>query len=530
MSQELFDGLDERAREALQVELRPRVLQAGAVLCQAGDRSDSLYLVERGLFHVLDGDTAALLGQQRAGDVVGEVALLTGEPRSATLLARVPSAVSELSREAFLAVAARHPVLLANLARIVSRRLVARTTRPARAGITVLLTGPAGWSGAAAAVATAQAASAAPLTVLDAGGAGAHPISGTAGAENSIAARQIQTPELLARLDAAAAAGPVLLHVGADHANLAELLDYCDCTIAVLNDALDPDVTALLPTEVNRVEPTMDPARLGRRLARASIGVAFGAGGAKGWAHIGALRSLQRAGYVVDAVAGSSIGAWVAAWTALGHDAGTVGQLLRERFDTDAVQAMFRRGGAEGIAVMKQLARETMRDARFADLAMPLTVMTADLAAQCSVSLTEDKVADALIAAITVPGLYLPVRRGEQRLVDAVVLTPVPTAALTGVDITIAINLLCRQALSAWPGAPEPERVARDRDPVIESLELASLSAAAAQTAAASVPVTPRFGPGTWRDFRLADRFLAAGEEAMERALSGLHALARPGP
>ncbi|MBV9680864.1 MAG: cyclic nucleotide-binding domain-containing protein, partial [Solirubrobacterales bacterium] len=455
-SQRLFDSLDERAREALHAQLRPRVLPAGAVLCRAGDRSDSLYLVERGLLHVLDGDTATLLGRQQAGDVVGEVALLTGEPRSTTLLARVPSAVSELSREAFLALAARHPALLANLARIVSRRLVAtnrrlvaRTARPTPARVTALLTGSAGWAGTATAVATAQAASAAPLTVLDAVGAG--PPHETAAAESGIAAGQIPTPELLARLDAAAAAGPVLLHVRTDHANLAELLDYCDRTIAVLpaDWAFDPALAALLPTEVSRVEPTVDPARLGRRLARASVGVAFGAGGAKGWAHVGALRSLRRAGYVVDAVAGSSIGAWVAAWTALGHDAGTVGQLLRERFDTGAVQAMFRRGGAEGAAVMERLARETTADARFADLAMPLAVMAADLAAQCPVSLTEGRVADALVAATTVPGLYLPVRRGDQRLVDAVVLTPVPTAALAGVDVTIAVNLLGRQALPA---------------------------------------------------------------------------------
>ncbi len=66
---------------------------------------------------------------------------------------------------------------------------------------------------------------------------------------------------------------------------------------------------------------------------------------------------MQRAGYVVDAVAGSSIGAWVGAWTALGHDAGAVEQLLRGRFDSDAVQAMFRRGGADGTAVMARLAR-----------------------------------------------------------------------------------------------------------------------------------------------------------------------------
>ena len=104
VSQGLFDGLDETARDELDAQLRPRVLPAGAVLCRAGDRSDRLYLVECDVLHVLDGNTGALLGRQRAGDVVGEVALLTGEPRSATLLARVPAAVSELSREAFMAV------------------------------------------------------------------------------------------------------------------------------------------------------------------------------------------------------------------------------------------------------------------------------------------------------------------------------------------------------------------------------------------------------------------------------------------
>jgi NTE family protein len=341
--------------------------------------------------------------------------------------------------------------------------------------------------------------------------------------------------ELRARLDAAAAAGPVLLHVRTDHSDVAELLDYCDRTVAVLPADGGPDaaLAGLLAGDADRVEPTVDPAWLGRRLARASVGIALGAGGAKGWAHVGALRSLQRAGYVVDAVAGSSIGAWVGAWTALGYDAGTVEQLLRDRFDADAVQSMFRRGGADGAAVMARLARETTADAGFADLAMPLSVLTADLSAQRPVSLTEDGVADALVAAMTVPGLYPPVRRGDQRLVDAVVLTPVPTAALAGVDVTIAINLLGRQALPAWPGGPGepgPEQATRDRDPVVESLELASFGAAAAQTAAASVPVTPRFGPGTWRDFGHADQFLDAGEEAMEQALSGLRALARPGP
>ena len=214
----------------------------------------------------------------------------------------MPGAVSELSREAFLAVTARHPVLLANLARILSRRLVERTTA-APAKITALLTEPAGWAGAVTAVAAARAASAAPLTVLDATGAEAGPVRGTTAPGSGI------TPahELRARLDAAAAAGPVLLHVHTDHGHLSELLGYCDRTVAVLpagrtvavlpaGGGPDTALAALLLSDVNRVEPTVDPAWLGRRLARASVGIAFGAGGAKGWAHVGALRTLQRAG------------------------------------------------------------------------------------------------------------------------------------------------------------------------------------------------------------------------------------------
>ena len=119
---------------------------------------------------------------------------------------------------------------------------------------------------------------------------------------------------------------------------------------------------------------------MGRRLARASVGIAFGAGGAKGWAHVGVLRSLERAGYVVDAVAGSSVGAWVGAWTALGHDADGIERLMRETFDAEAVHAIFRQGGPQGTAVMTKAARETTGDASFADLAVPLTVLAADLA------------------------------------------------------------------------------------------------------------------------------------------------------
>lgn len=483
----LFDGLDWAARQELRARLRRVELAAGEVLCHAGDLSDSLYVVGRGVLRVLDGARGAPLGRQRAGDVVGEVALLTREPRTATLVADMPTEVLELSRDDFLLAAARYPVLLANLATIASRRLVSRTAKPLGL-VTALLTPAGGWDGESTATAIALAASSRDLRVLDATGSLADVLAGIY----------------------AVARVPVLVRVPAECPYRAELLAYCDRQVVVA----DGD----------------DPALVGRRLARASIGLALGAGGAKGWAHVGVLRSLERAGYVVDAVSGSSIGAWIGAWLALGHDADGIERLMQEHLGPDAVELIFRRGGVEGVAELRRAAVATVGDATFADLDLPLSVVAADLAGRRTVVMTEGPLADTLVWAMTVPGLHEPARRGDQRLVDAVVLTPVPTEALTDADVRVAVNPLGGATLPTWPGAPaSTARATPDRDPVVESLELASHAAAAAQTAAADVPLTPVFGPGTWRDFRIADRYLAAGEEAMDGALVALAALAKPG-
>jgi hypothetical protein len=110
-------------------------------------------------------------------------------------------------------------------------------------------------------------------------------------------------------------------------------------------------------------------------------------------------------------------------------------------------------------------------------------------------------------------------------------LSPVPFQGLDHqiVDVTVAINLLGPDVLPEWPGSPGiPARSHSDRDAVVESLELTSLGEAEQQTALADVPVTPVFGPGTWRDIHLADQYLRAGEAAMTAALPSLRALATP--
>ena len=96
----------------------------------------------------------------------------------------------------------------------------------------------------------------------------------------------------------------------------------------------------------------------------------------------------------------------------------------------------------------------------------------------------------------------------------------------------VSVNLLSRQTLAAWPGEarrrPTRRKSAGSRmlDTLLEVMDLTQLDASEQHAAQADVVITPRFGPGSWRDFHLADQFLEAGRRAAEEQLPSLAALA----
>jgi NTE family protein len=194
-------------------------------------------------------------------------------------------------------------------------------------------------------------------------------------------------------------------------------------------------------------------------------------------------------------------------------------------------------GGGAGLDAMERVLRTLVGARTFADLDLPLVVMTVDLDARGPAPFTQGPLADALMAATALPGMFPPYERSGQRLVDGLALVPVPTAAVAaeGADLTVSVNLLPRELLAAWPGEPPPDPAPERRryrmlDTLLEVTELAQLETSVRDASLADVVVTPRFGPGGWRDFDLADRFLAAGEAAAARALPRLEALAQPVP
>jgi DASS family divalent anion:Na+ symporter len=125
----LFAEVDRIALAQLAAHLDPIILEEGDTVCRQGEPGDCLYVLTAGRLgvHVHDPDAGVShrVDGLEPGDFFGEMALLTGEPRSATVRAEAPSRVLRLDRERFEALVRQQPSSFLAIARGLSRRLAA---------------------------------------------------------------------------------------------------------------------------------------------------------------------------------------------------------------------------------------------------------------------------------------------------------------------------------------------------------------------------------------------------------------------
>jgi NTE family protein len=561
----LFEGLGSAELVSVAASMRFREFPAGFLMSGEGQPGNSMFVILEGLANelssVADSPEARsrsifaegrLVGKLRRGDVVGAIQLVTGEPHATTVKTAVPTAALELEEGQFGELVARFPAILGNLSRILSGRLAAATRRQARRGrrgeAVALLAAPSLMDALPEVLAAVRTAS--PGEV-----------------ESVPAAPSLE--DALARLDDALVEHrTVVVTAGLDRNTLPLLLDQVDRAVVLLDEegdyglpgsdtaqaplelvlVLGPSAGGWAASDVVRVVERhrngaaalapADVAWLGRHVARTKLGLALGAGGAKGYAHVGALEVLERAGYIVDYVGGSSIGAIVGAYVALGMSAAEVDATLRAAFTPDTVAEVFKlslSGESTGVETMGRILRETTGERSFEDTAIPLVAMAVDLTERAPAPLRKGPIWKALMASTALAGMFPPQERNGHRLVDGLALVPVPTGAVAedGADVTVAVNLMGRETLDAWPGEappepPPPKRGMRMLETLLEVMDVSQLDTSVRNAELADVAITPRFGPSSWRDFELADQFLAAGRQAAEEQLPTLRALARP--
>lgn len=163
------------------------------------------------------------------------------------------------------------------------------------------------------------------------------------------------------------------------------------------------------------------------------IALALGGGGSRGNSHIGVIRTLEKEGFKIRAVAGSSAGGLVAASYSAGYSPDAMEEIFAE-IDQSKLYGRSTKEepsilGVEGIAAVLD---KLFGEKRIENLNIPCAITAVDILSAGEVVITKGKVVDALMATIALPGIFPPVPRGDLLLVDGAVLDPVPVSVVRG--------------------------------------------------------------------------------------------------
>ncbi|HLO30580.1 MAG TPA: patatin-like phospholipase family protein [Anaerolineales bacterium] len=159
------------------------------------------------------------------------------------------------------------------------------------------------------------------------------------------------------------------------------------------------------------------------------VSLALGGGGAKGNAHIGVIRRLEKEGFRVRAITGTSFGGIVAAFYALGYSADKIEEIFAACDQTQLYGHAPDDGPSlMGVAGITRWLAETVGDCTFADLKIPCVLTAVDLKSGNEVLLSKGRLIDAILATIALPGIF-PTRLVDGlELIDGGTLDPVPVA------------------------------------------------------------------------------------------------------
>ncbi len=341
---EIFKDLAPAALDTLRAELEWLSLPGGWTLFEEGESGDSLYVVisgRLGVYAKAAGGSEELIAELVAGETAGEMALLSGEPRSATVVAMRDTELLRLSRKAFerLLESSLHASrfmtsLLVRRLKVTSHRR-AVTEAPATLVIVPLSPDvPASQVSRQLAVALSNLGR--KVCVLDESAA-AHDTEWFARVESAndnlifqadcdgsewtrLCLRQADRILILMRADQGDSATPAALAaILREHRHArAELVIVHTEGARRARFAAGPMSTmgVSFHTHVRAGNP-QDAARLARLLTGRAVGVVFSGGGARGFAHLGVLRALREAAIPVDLFGGASMGAIIGAGAAM---------------------------------------------------------------------------------------------------------------------------------------------------------------------------------------------------------------------
>jgi NTE family protein len=451
----LLRDLDPQQLRDISAEIEWFSLPGGAKLFEAGQVADGLYAVVNGALGVYasrsDGG-AHYVGQIVGGETVGEVEVISGQPRGSTVIALRDTEVARLPLPAFEWLVQKNPQSMRQIARIMAQRLEAlQDTAPqARAMPRTFAIVPHG-----AEVDALEFASQL-LKCLRKVGRAELVVSDRASEQTShwfhrlerandfvvyvtdarpsnwskLCLRQADALLLLARLDAEVGLWPALAgsEQNAPPPQATELV--------LLQHGAEASCGIWLKQQPCRrhhlVRTPADVAHVARLLTGRGIGLVLSGGGARGFAHIGVLRALREAGVAVDSIGGTSIGAIIGAGWAAGWDYPELVQRMRRSFvDSNPIND-YTLPLVSLVAGRKvgRLLRQEFGAADIENLPLPFYCVSANLTSGQMAIHRRGPLWLWLRASVAIPGVLPPVCRQQQVYVDGAAINNLPVAVM----------------------------------------------------------------------------------------------------
>jgi NTE family protein len=250
------------------------------------------------------------------------------------------------------------------------------------------------------------------------------------------------------------------------------------------------------------------------------IGIAFGGGAARGFAHIGVIQVLEEAGIKPTLVTGTSAGSFVAALYASGKSSAQLQQLaetMDEATFADWTLPIFSRGMLRGEALARYV-QTAVGGRRIEDMGLPLGIVATDLNSGLGVLFQRGDTATAVRASSAVPAIFQPVRIAGHEYVDGGLVSPVPVryARQMGADLVIAVDI---------SSAPEVNPAGDTLQILMQTFTIMGKSINMLELRDAEVVVRPALNSVSSADFGARRRAIQAGRDAMLERLPQLKAV-----
>ncbi|MES2723259.1 MAG: patatin-like phospholipase family protein [Pseudomonadota bacterium] len=536
-------------------------LPGGVTLFDAGEPADHLYFVRAGrlgAFRREEGHEPQFLGVIRPGEPAGEMSMISGVPHSGHVVALRDSEIFALPREAFFDACDDDSEVMVELARLMILRSRQAATKSSGAAPSVFgfvtigepvavrpqvdrIAREVGKLGYSVTVVGAEAQHAPTEWFSEVERDYDFVLYCAEGADlgwRQVVGRQVDRLFRIGRGDVVPPATHPHVNEPLQGQNLVDLiLVQKRGTAKPVGSEAWMDAAKPARLFHMRRDHAGDVQRIARVLTGQAVGLVLSGGGARAYAHIGAVKALSERKVPIDFVGGVSMGAIVAAGVGLGWDDAEMEQRIRAAFvntsplDDIAIPLL---AMTRGEKVRERLA-EHFGDVQIADMWLPFFCLSSNLTTGTYQLHRRGLLREALRATISLPGVLPPATHNNEVLVDGAVMKNFPAdvmrinelGPIIGIDVSRGRSITAADVArpsSVWRWILSGQW--RKGPPIVSLLMRAATVSTGRDLAAArdatDVLVTPDVTGVEIRDWAAYDPAVAGGYKAMNEALDKL--------